>query len=157
MIRNSANEKWREIFIMKTANENRASTTTPTNDTDLQFAMKNGRLYTFDLWAVVFCASATPGFKYTIVAPTHTAVFGWPRDQSTNGTITRTLVTSNSLPANVVTIDPNAALGAFLRLQGQIKPTADGTLAIQWSQNTSNATAVSMTLGSYLKIREIYT
>jgi hypothetical protein len=153
MIRTTNGQKWREIYIKITSGESRTSTTTVT-DSSLTYAMKNGYFYEVDLWATFYSASATPGLKYTVTLPTHTSVMGWLKTLSTSGGVTTSLYITNANITNATDINPNASLGAFLRLQGSVMPTADSSFTLGFAQATSNGTATSLTLNSYLHIIE---
>lgn len=156
MIRTTENTKFRQIVISKITSTARNSTTTPTSDPDLQYPFKSGRLYLFDLWVNSYSGSATPSLKYTLNIPTHVSILPWRKETCTNGTLSFSRVNSNGTWSNLSDINPGSALGSYLWVRGQLKPSADGTFAFQWAQNTSNINDVLIDIGSYLEIKEFY-
>lgn len=149
----SVRGRWRTIT--KVSAEARASTTTVAVDSVLFFPVLNGRLYQFEFWITIFADNATPDFKYSLVGPSSSQARQIIRDTSATGvtvTPTRDAVSSTSLPTNVAIIN-NGAVGT-LRLQGSFIPTADGTFALHWAQNTSDVGSTHILAGAICKFLE---
>ena len=135
------------VTIVKPADTNRTSTTTVTDDPDLQFTMESGVSYFIDLFVNLY-VRANPDFKYTLNVPS--GFFrAMERITAQNTTITTDIITS--APANTV-ISASVDNYGFLRIMGPYATSASGTFSLQWAQNTSDGSnAATVVAGSALR------
>ncbi len=141
----------------KTANETVNGSNTPQNDDDLFALVAASTFYDFRA-RLVFTSGTTPDFRYTLSVPSGAT---W----SLNA-----MVFARSLAAPSVMVDTRTAtsgnlgadgLGTTLSSQGQIielfgwvqTSVTAGTVQLQWSQNTTNASdTILYSPGSFIRL-----
>ncbi len=143
---------WRTIN--KLVGETKASTTVVTTDAVLFFPMLNGKSYRFDLSIILWAATATPDFKYSLTGPTTVASIDFivATITSLGGTPAFTGSVSTALPTNVAILN-NGAVGG-LRIEGGFQPTATGSFDFQWAQSTSDPALTYVLSNSYFRFAE---
>ena len=146
----------RVLLKRKTADQSVTSSTTPTNDNDLTFAIAAN-----EEWIVTFqldggAAINTTGFKFTIAAPagaTLTAFFADAGDVSTFIPI-KGRITS---PGSTWTYSSGATGGDFLVAitARVVNGATPGNVTLQWAQGTSSATAVTLRADSIMQATRV--
>lgn len=138
--------------VDKTADESRTSTTTLADDAHLFFAVVAGATYVFQV--VMFTNSGTQlaDVKAGLTFPAGTMTFGLAGMDvgatTPTGSMNNLAIASATSGTSVVTF---AAGGVTMAtINGRYACTTGGTVKLQWAQNTSSASAVTMTTGSFL-------
>lgn len=135
--------------VIKTADEVRASTTTPTDDATLKFNVTAGKRYMIRL-RLVYTAGAN-GVQTQMLAPAGTIWRGF--DIQTNPAAAAmthrygTLTTAFNITQNIAQGTRDAWF--------TIDVSTTGVFSIQWAQNTNGATNTTMLKGSYIEYMEI--
>lgn len=135
--------------IIRKTNITRTSTATLADDPVLTVNVSAQGYYILDAMLFVSSASAAPDFKYSFTTPS--VDFSTIVAQLTNnvsGVATGAEVSING--DNVVLLPANE--GYFIKLSGGIRFNAGGAFTLEWSQNTSDATGVTLFRGSYIKL-----
>jgi len=135
----------------------RASTVTPTDDGVLQVSVDASALYLVEGYLRWSCASSTPGIRVRFTGPTGAVMYRSffaqpPANTGTTGTMdtgTQATIGGDDTRQSI-----NGAVGGVIKGLLTTSATA-GTLALQWAQSTSNASGVTMSAGSWLKITRI--
>lgn len=142
--------------MVKNANEDRSNTTTLANDNTLVITTLANTNYIVRMYVAFTSTSATPDFKWQIATTGTIASEARGNQIYTNG-----LDINTSPPTQVVFRDnggtaataANANTGTgwlqiwFTLLTG----ATTGTIAFQWAQGTSDATAMTVLRGSYME------
>ena len=135
--------------IRKSANESITSSTLLQNDDQFTFQLQAGKTYVVQGVVIASSPSGTPDIKIAFTDPlssdmnmTYVAGSGAYGVLQTSGDISSRI----NLPANNL---------VPITISGTIVAGADGSLQLQWAQFASNANAVSVLKGSYLKVTEI--
>ncbi len=149
------------LFAYKTADESVSSSTTAQNDDHLAATVAANARYIIDMWVVVFSSSETPDFQVNFTQPS-LATVGY----SSNGlafSTTGTVVGSVQMQALINQTSPTnrqttgvVADNTVVRISGLLTTSSTaGTLQFQWSQQTSNAAAVIVRAGSWMRLQRI--
>jgi hypothetical protein len=144
----------------KLGDTNRSSTTTPSDDPELVIAMVANAVYELEGVLFVTSASLTPDFKMNINGPASSA--GWwssaaPSVGSTSDpdavrTIASDIGTITTRSYGLPTVSDIYGFHIF----GMVETAGTaGNLAIQWSQATSNGTATTMKIYSWIRLTRL--
>jgi hypothetical protein len=145
----------------KASDTSRASTTTLADDPDLVFAIGANETHEVEyVLAYAAPSSATPDFKVAVDAPSGAAgmiFISGPTSGSTDVTAT------SMLQAAITAFATGIALGthggttkSFAFIKALIRNGATpGDVALQWAQNSSNATATVLYTDSYMKRQQV--
>jgi hypothetical protein len=148
-------------IMFKTTNEDRASTTTLANDTDLVATLEANATYQVQFY-LHFAALDAARFKTAWATPS-----GASGSRSAVGPDQAAILSSTSsggqgrwgvhafTTACTYGTRDSATAQCFGLEEGVVTTTSAGTLAIQWAQATSNATATRLASGSYLIVRRL--
>lgn len=148
--------------VAKTSDTSRASTTSPTDDPDLTFAVDANSHYAFEIWLIMNDASSgTADFKFQWNVPASTSM-DWG-GLSTTATNSWMIVGTGSVPSALNTVSSvltqgggNAAGNTGVMYSGVIHTAGtSGSATWQWSQNTSNGSNVTLKAGSYIRYRKL--
>ena len=150
--------KFIPAVVYKTATTSRSSTTAYADDPHLLLALTAGT-YTIDCFLSFWATTSGGGgikakFAYTATITAGTiGVSG--NVNAANATGTAGDIPTASPIINSSTI--SASTGAFdwLRTVGFITVSTSGNLTVQWAQNSSNANAANLAIGSYLTLTKI--
>jgi hypothetical protein len=144
----------------KAADQSIASSTTLTNDTDLQVVLEGGHTYAFDL--LVFVEIDVSGdykldLNYTGTATTVKYSMILNGVNTSYGT-TNTVQTGAVYDAfnDEITIPVTVATPAYIRLVGTLTTTTAGTLSVRHAQITSNASASTVKANSMIRVERIW-
>lgn len=146
--------------MVTTANTSRSSTTTLANDPYLTYAIPAAGTYVvvLDIQASAAAAGSTPGLRFemnfsgTINASAGNAFAAAGDLQGTPLTAAQSAFALNSaVTASLATTAPNNTI----RIAGTIQVTSAGTLAFQWAQNASSASATTIQQGSSMTVTRI--
>lgn len=148
------------IIVTKTANTDRANTTTLADDPDLQFLVAESAVYAIE-FRLHFAATTTAGFKTAWDVPSGAA--GNKGVQGPGSSATDTAANNISMRSGVHGFTTTVTYGSRNSATNQclayeeslITTSAGGTLALQWAQNTSNATATRLAAGSWARCLRI--
>lgn len=142
--------------LYKATDESRSSTATLADDSDLAgYTIGVSQYYRFDFTLRVLSSSATPDLKFAFqfqFAPVRFAAEVSYCDEGGAGTITASTIYNTNF-----VIPLTAATTCVVRFSGYFvsNATNGGTLDFQWSQNTSDASAVTIYQGSYGIVEKI--
>lgn len=149
---------------VKTTDENRNTTTTLTDDSELVVALEASSTYFIDS-VLTFKAGATPDFKYAFVYTgtiSNALTFEGTRESSTTatgGAGDNFGPAYNLGGANFTTPTVRARSGSATaehvgggHIRGVLITNSAGDLKIQWAQNTSDAANITLEAGSYIAI-----
>lgn len=140
------------LEAMKPSNTARTSTTTLTADPDLTFALEANAAYDFELELLYnggtngssdlkFAFTGPSGFTMTLGGLLVTIPAGVASTGGTQGTTFTSGTNGTSTPL-------------WLRLSGRLATSSTvGSLTLTWAQNTSSATATTLTAGSKMRAR----
>ena len=141
--------------IRKTADESLDTSETLQNDDALLFAVAANEVWHFEFVLFLTSTSSTPDFKCTFTKPTGASGRWGMLAISSNST---SVVAATDMAGASVDLDGATTLACgvvanlvnMVILQGTIVNGANaGTLQLQWAQNTSNATAITVKTNSY--------
>ena len=134
-------------FVPKAASESVTSSITLQDDDDLSFTTEASAVYAFESILIVSSASAIPDFQFQWVEADGTWDFRYSVGTATSAINEGTAAAAVSLAA---------ATGIPLHFVGSIVAGATGgVFKLQWAQNTSDATATVVELGSWLSYRKL--
>lgn len=131
-----------------TSDQTVTSSTTLTSVSDLRFNVKKGKKYR--IHGVLFAdgTGATGGIKATM---THSG-------QSSPTLIgTTTIVSASAVAAEALTTASatGSAVGALIvYIDGYFVPDANGTITVQFAQNTSDSTGAVLKAGSFVRLHK---
>jgi hypothetical protein len=159
----AAGDHTHSLFIQKTADTSRTSTTTLADDPHLVLTLAASGTYVIRA-AITFSAQATPMLKMNFRIGTGVTFKAWNMLGPDNTTGAFAQGSNVSVGGNVV--NPNDVAtrngsnfgGAQIFYHDIVVTTAASgtyTFAFQWAQSTSNATASIVTFGSYLLAEKI--
>jgi len=136
-------------LVSKTSDQSRSSTTTLADDTQLQFSASSSTTYRIKVRLFFETANGTMDVK---ISPAFSG--------TTNSIIYRRLIhPANSNPANNITnnfstptvIDAAGAVLNYMEMEIVLDVNTSGTFSIQWAQNASNASNLTLRKGSYIE------
>lgn len=146
-------------LVRKTADESRSATTTFADDTHLVFAAEASAVYSMWGWIKYF-ADNTPDIKMQFTVPTGClGEWAWlmPGQSTLAGTVVGYSIRTESNDVNGArtgygTSDTNhyTPVSGLFRMS-----TTAGNIALQWAQNTSNATATTLYTDSWLMYQRV--
>lgn len=151
-----------ERYAVKTANTTRASTTSKTDDPDLTASVVANAVYYVEFVLAAQSSSTTPNINTAWNVPSGTTGLKFAHGPTNNAA---TFVTRTDTNARVSAHGYTTGLDYIINgsgvsvaiLEKSIVTTGanSGTIAMQWAQNTSNATGTVVEAGSYMYIRRI--
>jgi hypothetical protein len=139
--------------ISKAIATSRASTTTMASDPELSIALATGANYIVRGQLYVSVASdGTQGFKFQLVPSGGSATSN--NSIKASGLMNGTATTQIQFLSTAITYGNVTNTGNYdiIEISAIIITAVAGTLALQWAQNTSNAVATTLNIGSYLSI-----
>ncbi len=139
------------IGVRKPSTETLSSDTTTDDDSDLAITLLPNKEYVMD--GVVFASSTSsqPDIKVAFSAPTGTIL-----DIGIIASTMREAELIQSPDTDTDGIPLSANKPAAIQITGTVKTgNTGGTLTLQWAQNSSNANAVAVLRGSYIRADEI--
>ena len=140
---------WRTIF--KPATTTRSSTITVADDPHLRTNLKANKTYVVR-GRLIISSGATADFKWGIKAPANLVAYGTSSYIASDAATTVVPLLAGGLPTNR-TVLMSGSNFAILQFEVLILITsADGELAVQWAQNTSNAESTMVACGSYIEV-----
>lgn len=140
----------------KVSTQSVTSSVTLVDATNLSIPLSAGRIYQFQVWAP-FTIGSAGGYRFRLVPPTgFTSFAATPRVSNlVNGTSTLSM----SYVTNGTTDTTNALTTAGTHLyeaQGiVVVGSTDGTLKLQFAQNSSNATAIQLLGTAWILVRQL--
>jgi hypothetical protein len=149
------NTRWKR----KTANLDRSSTTTFTDDTDLIVAVDANEVYEVRCSLLVHSSSAAAGdFKMKFTAPAGAVMLATATGYDTTATTTNNLVTTG------LTLNTTASFGVVqtaepwnpVQISGVLTTSGTaGNFTLQWAQNVSSATVTRLQAQSFLSLNRV--
>jgi hypothetical protein len=148
------------IIAVKTTNTDRALTSTPNDDPDLQFDVAANAVYAIEFY-LHYAATSTPAFKTIWNVPVGAS--GNKGVQGPGSSATASDANNISMRSGVHGYTTNIVYGTqnsgtapcFAYEESLLTTSSAGTVALQWSQNTSNATATRLAAGSWARCLRI--
>ena len=144
------------LFARKATDEARALTTTLANDTSLTVpGLVSGAIY--EVQAVLIYDGGTGGsegdFQWKFTVPTSsTGVQAYTR-QNLSGTFTGAFGSAWTTANFAQTTGVGTSM--CVQIKGLLIPGANGTITLQWAQNSSSATNTHLLTNSYLLVRRV--
>lgn len=145
------------LVAVKSADESITSDSTLTSDSDLVVTLPTvDKHYRLEAWLYFTVADATPDLKFAWAASNALQLgrMGFTMLDAAgtlNGdNVAMTATTSVALAAGA----PNS-IGIHMTGMFQSNAATAGTLALQWAQNTSDANALVMKEGSWIKVEQL--
>lgn len=136
----------------KTSDESVTSSSTLQDDDELTFSLSSGYVYAFEFALFFTSASATPDFKFQFSDPGGTFNIQYLYWIGANTTGADFAIDESS-SARTVAIAANDV--AMIVGKGILEPTSSGTFKLQWAQNVSDATAVTLKAGSWMRAKRV--
>lgn len=139
----------------KTSDQSVSSSTTLTDAEGLSFFLSANETYQFDLWAPFNLAGVVSGYKFQLSLPSGVVA------------LTETSEILNGITASLVVVRVDATVTTFsgalasagdhiLRLQGTVENgSTAGLLKLQFAQNVSDSSAITIKRGSSLIVRRV--
>ena len=154
-----------ENVIATTATLDRSSTTTLADDTVLTTTLAANATYLVEFSVVFSSTSTTPDVNTNWTVPSSATGRKFRRGPTSNNS-TMTSSIDSRIKVDAVSLTTSGAyqvVGTTAATQTVgvtevgivVTSTTSGTLAFQWAQNTSNATATTRGADSYLKVCRI--
>jgi hypothetical protein len=150
-----------QVVKVKPLTTSRSNTTTMTDDPDLLVALFAGT-YEFDLFINPYGTTTTTQGVQINLNFNNTFTTNYIQLLQGQGSPTAPYVTSLNVqtaagngPFVPAAFGTSATGGFFIRMEGMITTTATGLFALAWAQNSSNANATNIGLGSYMKITRL--
>ncbi|MDX3024078.1 hypothetical protein [Streptomyces acidiscabies] len=146
------------LVAYKTATTSRASTTTATADPDLVIPIAASELATYAIEGFLSLTSALLGGADIKVGLSYSGTQSqgtWVGQGTDTSATTNARFFGQSINGNTQTYGVNGGNFSIVEINGLITPTSAGTLSLLWAQNTANATATNMRLGSWLKLTRL--
>lgn len=150
-----------EMAVAKTADESVTSSTTLQDDNDLQILLEANKKYIIEGALFFESASSTPDAKIAFVSPGAGAFDiyrgGWNGDSvllREDNTRSADLLSASG---TAVVVDVSASRPYQITLfSGYIEVGGTGgVFKLQWAQNASDATAVTLQKGSWMRVTEV--
>ncbi len=143
--------------IRKPVDESVASSTALQNDDDLKVTLAANKTYIVDGAIFISSASANPGFKMAFTVPTgatmdlgYSALSPGPGRLQAQGELLENSGTASQ------EIPMRANTPVVIHVSGTVKVgSTSGDVTLQWAQFTSDATAVKVMEGSYLRADQL--
>jgi hypothetical protein len=135
-----------QVYVTKSSTTSRSSTTTLSNDPDLQITNIPAGTYNVTANFAVICGNTTMGIQ-------------WNMNTSGGGLFTAkpvlfaTSQTTVSETANA-SLCLNSIINQFV-ISGQMTTTSSGTLGFSWAQQTSDAGSLTVSVPSYISLLRI--
>lgn len=140
------------VTIKKPTNTTKNADTTYTADPHLQFSMAANT--TYSIRAVVnFYASVVPDFKIQITGPASPTVY-YAKHRRTAATLTTDTVGVDTAYSTSIAITSTGSGYGIIEYTILVQNGANaGTFAVEWAQNTSDASDTIVLAGSYIEYR----
>lgn len=141
------------VVLGSDVTNNNASANTLANVTGLAFDVTAGVTYWFDATIPYTAAATTTGSRWTINGPATPTLLAYASEY----TLTATSQTVNYATAYLIPAASNATsltAGNIAYLQGIIKPSANGTVQVQFASEVSSSAVVAKA-GAILRYRQI--
>lgn len=139
--------------VRKSADETVTSSTALQNDDELLFAAVAGSSYRFTINLIVSCASGTPDLKVLMTAPAGSLAWGviGLDTAATSGTASAVMI-GRSVATSGSSVSVGAVNGILhVQITGSFLCTTGGNVRLQWAQDTSSVSGVSVMAGSSLE------
>lgn len=149
------------LIVTKAANTDRASTASPADDPDLQFDLAESSVYAIEFFLQYACITAA-GFITAWRIPS--GATGNKGIQGAGSSATDTSANNISMRSGVHGVGTfTASYGSRASATNQLlayeecmlTTSAAGEVALQWAQNSSNATATRLGAGSWARCLRI--
>lgn len=135
------------LEVVKPSTESVANSTTLQDDDHLKLELEANTNYEIDYMVYVKSASSTPNMKFQWIEPDGTF-----RNVFLTSAVTSVQIADEATAAATFNLDANVVefmKGTIIAETGG----SGGTFKLQWAQDTSNATAVIVQIGSYMRAR----
>lgn len=143
------------VQVVKQADESVSSNATPQDDNELVLPVEANATYLLTMWVAYTSTSETPDFRCDFTVPSgadlQRTVYG--TDAAITGTSTGTVVQSLNTAAG--TDDGRGAIngGLTAHVWGRLTVSSTaGNIQFRWAQVTSNAAAVVVKAGSWMRL-----
>jgi hypothetical protein len=151
---------WNNVgFVGKTADETVTSSTTLQDDDALTFPVEASEVWSFEGMAIFTSANATMDMKWSVAGPTSpTSAAFWRRPLEYPTTPTGSAPNAVSAFGAAITSGggANATIGWVVEFGGWIVNGSNaGNVRFQWAQNVSDAGALKVLKGSWIKPQRI--
>jgi|GEM_PF-2372302 len=137
--------------VRKSTNESVSSSTVLQEDDQLSLQVQAGKTYIVDGLIIASSTSGTPDFKMAFISPASSDMMLGYLSSEGKGTDGGFLRSSG----NIANINLTANKTTQIVVHGTILVGSSGALKLQWAQDSSNAGAVIVGKGSYLRFTEI--
>lgn len=139
----------------KATDQSKTSDTTLANDTNLIFnPITSGKKYAIR-GRIFFDTAATPDFKYRLGGSATITPLRIFTKHVVPGTTVLVNAIETAFPTTTQAVTGTGTTGGYIEIDGEFTVTGTGTIALQWAQNTSNASATKVLAGSYLELLEV--
>lgn len=147
------------LTAYKTADESIASSIAPQNDDHLVIAVAASATYKLEGWLWWTSTSTTPDFRFDFTTPAGSSLIrGFLAQPVGNTTSVGTVDTGTSGPGDGGTDDTRASINGNITgiLYGSLVTGGSaGSLQLRWAQVTSDAAAVVLKAGSWMRLTRI--
>jgi len=149
-----------EEIVVKHTSESTASDTTLSNDAELKFPVKANGVYVFEVHLMIQAISTAPDIKLGWSVPAGTTMLWAPiiHDNTQMYWSTTKVSDTPQFLFSEATVHIFATgvgtIGCYLRGTIFVSSTA-GTVFLQWAQNSSNITSITVRRGSFIKFRKL--
>jgi len=148
----SINSKYIWNIAYKPTDQSKTADTTLANDTNLIFnPVTAGYKYAIR-GRIFFDTGATPDFKFRIGGSSTITPIRVFTKHVVPGTTAFVNAIETAFPTTTQAVTGAGTTGGYIEIDGEFTVTVTGTIALQWAQNTSSATATKVLAGSYLEL-----
>jgi hypothetical protein len=134
------------IARAKTTLTSKTSSTTLALDPHLQYNVPSSGIYTFEFW---FCLTAGGG-GITVATPFSGTIDSTISYASRNGTLALAPFNGTTSLVGSTFASTSANGGDYVLVRGVLSATSAGTFGLQWCQNSSSASPLTMSSGYLL-------
>jgi hypothetical protein len=142
-------------LIKKSADLTRTSNASISNDSDLITTLLANSTYIVEIGLAVSAPAGGGGFKYAIDYTGTQVTLQSQLETNNFGGSNTTINVGSGATIGVASPLGGTILAAGTTLRGIISTSTTGQLAVQWAQNTSNATGTILAMGSYIRLQKI--
>lgn len=145
------------LWAVKGGATGRTSTTTLADDPDLLLALPGSGTYAFELFLNYTGGTlGSSDLKMAMVYSGTSANGVWAVNGiNTTSTAQANMGGNGTGAAGTITVGTSGGSFLTVDLKGYINTTSSGNLSLQWAQNTSSGTAVTLRQGCWMRVTQL--
>lgn len=149
-------EQMLPLWEVKPATTPRASTTTLAADPDLTLTLPRPGTWAFELWLNYTGGTLGSSDLKMAMVYSGTSTFGvWGVSGINTSSTSAITANGRGIGTNTLTVGTSGATFYTVDIKGTVVISTTGTLALQWAQNTSSATATNLWQGCWMRAYQL--